>query len=124
MIARGEITLRPVDWVGSSLADLKRFPRAVVQEIGVALMYAQAGEKAPNAKPLRHIGAGVLEILESHQKNAYRAVYTVRFSERIYVLHCFQKKSKTGIATPKADLDLIKSRLKLAEQDDAERRRK
>ena len=80
-------------------------------------MIAQMGHKAPNAKPLRHSGSGMLEVVETYQKNAYRAVYTVRFTDRIYVLHCFQKKSKKGIATSKQDMELIKHRLKLAELD-------
>ncbi len=74
--------------------------------------------KAPSARPLAGFGgAGVLEIIEAFQTNTYRAVYTVKFSEFVYVLHVFQKKSKKGIATPKPDMDLIKSRLRLAQQD-------
>ena len=86
--------------------------------MGYALYQAQVGRKAPTAKPLRGFGgASVLEIVEDFQANTYRAVYTVKFVERVYVLHVFQKKSKKGIATPKADVDLIKKRLGLAEQD-------
>ncbi|HKN83512.1 MAG TPA: type II toxin-antitoxin system RelE/ParE family toxin [Pyrinomonadaceae bacterium] len=79
---------------------------------------AQLGLKASSAKPLRGFGgAGVLEIVEDHQSDTYRAVYTVRFSDLVYVLHAFQKKSKKGIATPKPHIDLIKSRLQVAQED-------
>lgn len=86
--------------------------------MGYALYQAQVGLKAPTAKSLRGFGgAGVLEIVEDHQTDTYRAVYTVKFSELVYVLHAFQKKSKKGIATPKPDMDLIKKRLRVAEED-------
>lgn len=86
--------------------------------MGFALYQAQAGRKAPTAKPLRGFGgAGVLEIVEDHETDTYRAVYTVKFSEFIYVLHAFQKKSKKGIATPRPELELIKRRLRTAQED-------
>jgi phage-related protein len=86
--------------------------------MGFALYQAQVGRKAPSAKPLRGFGgAGILEIVEDHQTDTYRAVYTVKFSELVYVLHAFQKKSKKGIATPKPDIDLIKKCLRAAEED-------
>ncbi len=86
--------------------------------MGFALYQAQLGRKAPSAKPLAGFGgAGVLEIVEDFRANTFRAVYTVKFSEQVYVLHAFQKKSKKGIATPKAELDLIKKRLRVAEED-------
>lgn len=86
--------------------------------MGYALYQAQLGLKAPSAKPLGGFGgASVLEIVDDFQAGTYRAVYTVRFADAVYVLHAFQKKSKKRIATPKADLDLIKRRLKLAEAD-------
>jgi phage-related protein len=86
--------------------------------MGYALYQAQVGLKASSAKPLRGFGgAGILEIVEDYQTDTYRAVYTVRFSELVYVLHAFQKKSKKGIATPKPDIDLIRRRLKVAEED-------
>lgn len=86
--------------------------------MGYALYQVQVGQKAHSAKPLRGFGgAGVLEIVEDHQTDTYRAVYTVKFSEVVYVLHAFQKKSKRGMATPKPDIDLIKRRLKMAEED-------
>ncbi len=113
-----EPKLKPVDWLGSSCEDLRDFPKAVRREIGIALQEAQSGGKLPNVKPLKGFGgAGVLEVVENYDGDAYRAVYTVKFAERIYVLHVFQKKSKQGIATPKATIDLIRKRLKEAEKD-------
>jgi phage-related protein len=104
-------------WVGSSRRDLREFPSAVRRTFGVALYAIQLGETPPDAKPLKGFGgAGVLELIEDHRGDTYRAVYTVRFPTRIYVLHVFQKKSKRGIATPKRDLELIRDRLKWAER--------
>lgn len=109
--------LKPVGWVGSSRKDLKSFPGEVQDEIGDALQEAQYGRKPRSAKPLAGFGgAGVLEIVEDFDGNAYRAVYTVRFAEVIYVLHAFQKKSRHGIQTPKSDRDLVRSRLMAAER--------
>ena len=105
-------------WVGSSRSDLKRFPAEVKDVIGYALYQAQLGLKALSAKPLHGFGgAGILEIVEDHQTDTYRAVYTVKFSELVYVLHAFQKKSKKGGATPKSDIELIKRRLNAAQED-------
>lgn len=85
--------------------------------MGYALYQAQIGLKAASAKPLRGFGgAGILEIVENYQTDTYRAVYVVKFAELIYVLHAFQKKSKRGIATPKTDVDLIRRRLRAAEE--------
>src|SRR5262245_29804203 len=104
---------KPLRWIGSSLEDLSQFPGAVKKAMGHALHLAQLGQKAPNAKPLRgYRGAGVLEVVEDHDGETYRAVYTVRFQGAVYALHAFQKKSKKGIATPKYALDLIEARLK------------
>ena len=109
--------LRPVVWVGASLRELRAFPDAVQDKVGYAMYVAQAGGKHPSAKPLKGFGgAGVLEIVEDHDGSSYRAVYTARFSEAIYALHAFQKKSTTGIATPKRTLDLVRARLKQAEE--------
>lgn len=103
---------RPLIWIGSSRRDLCRFPRDVRRDIGLALYAAQQGETDPAAKPLGGFGgASVLEIIADHDGDTWRAVYTVRYPEAIYVLHAFQKKSKRGIATPKKDLDLIQRRL-------------
>lgn len=109
---------KPVRWAATSKKDLRNFPREVQAVIGRALLVAQFGFKAENAKPLKGLGgAGVLEIVEDHDGSTYRAVYTVKFQDAVYVLHVFQKKSKRGIATPKRELDLIRSRLKDAEAD-------
>ena|SRR5438105_4691015 len=110
--------LKPLHWIASSLDDLRELPDAVQDSFGYALHRAQEGALHPRAKPLRGFGgAGVLEIVENHEGNTFRAVYTVKFALAVYVLHVFQKKSKKGIATPPADLNLIKSRLKTAADD-------
>ena len=107
---------KPLYWVGSALDDLRVLPAEVKDVFGFALHLAQWGDKHPDAKPLKGFkGASVLEVVEDYQGDTYRAVYTVRFDDAIFVLHVFQKKSKRGIKTPKLDLDLIKQRLKLAE---------
>jgi len=111
---------KPVVWIGSAKEDLVAFPEEVVRAIGFAIYEAQKGNKHPNAKPLHGFGgAGVLEIVEDHDGDTYRAVYTVRLAGRIYVLHAFQKKSKHGISTPKAEIDLLKARLRRAEDEHA-----
>jgi len=109
---------KPVHWIGNSRENLRGFPDDARRDIGFALSFAQAGERHPSAKPLKGFkGAGVLEIVEDYRGDAYRAVYTVRFAEAIYVLHAFKKKSKSGIKTPRHELDLIQQRLKLAQTD-------
>ena len=114
--------LKPVRWVGTSLRDLRSFPREVRSDIGHALFTAQEGRTDPAAKPLKGFGgASMLEIVVSQRGNAWRAVYTVRFQDAIYVLHVFQKKSTKGIATPTREIDLIKQRLAEAERDHRER---
>jgi phage-related protein len=114
--------LKPIRWIGTALRDLRSFPRAVRIDIGHALFTAQEGRADPAAKPLKGFGgASVLEIVASHHGNAWRAVYTVRFHDAIYVLHVFQKKSTKGIATPTREIDLIKQRLAEAERDHRER---
>ena len=108
---------KPLYWVGSSKKDLLALPETVVHVFGYALYLAQSGRKHDQAKPMRGFGsAGVLEIVENWEGNTYRAVYTVRFVESVFVLHVFQKKSKRGVATPKRELDLIQERWKAAEQ--------
>jgi len=107
---------RPLEWIGSSYKDLMELPADVRKLIGFALHFAQQGDQHPAAKVLKGFGgAGVLEVVENDAGGTYRAVYTVRFEEAVFVLHCFQKKSKSGIATPKADMDVIRARLKVAE---------
>ena len=109
---------KPLDFIGSSREDLKEFPDEVKQDIGYALFEAQKGGKLEAAKPLKGFsGAGVLEIIERFDGDTYRAVYTVKFREVVYVLHCFQKKSKSGIKTPQQEVGLIRRRLKAAEED-------
>ncbi len=109
--------LKPVRWLGDSQDRLRGFPEDVKDDVGTALMWAQMGEKHADAKPMQGFGgASVLEIIEDHDGDTYRAVYTVRFKARIYVLHCFQKKSKKGNETPKHDVKLIKERLEQAKQ--------
>ena len=106
---------KPLEWVGSSRADLSGFPQDVRREIGFALFQAQMGGKHKFAKPLKGFGGGsVLEVVTDDDGNTYRAVYTVKFWLAIYVLHTFQKKSTKGIKTPKHVIDLVKQRLKQA----------
>lgn len=112
-----KMLVKPLEWVASSKKDLLSMPPDVVDVFGYALHLAQQGGKHAQAKPLKGFGsAGVLEVVEDDDGNTYRAVYTVRFSNAVYVLHCFQKKSHKGIATPKQDLDLVHDRLKLVQQ--------
>ena len=108
---------KPVVWIGSSKEDLQSLPATVQDVFGYALYLAQVGKKHPETKPLHGFGgASVLEVVEDYRGNTYRAVYTVRFVEAVYVLHVFQKKSKHGVATPRSDVDLIKERLKRAQE--------
>jgi phage-related protein len=117
-----ERALKPVRWVGSSWKDLKTFPKPVQRDVGQALYAAQCGEEYPSVKALRGFGGrAVLEIVAPHEGDTYRAVYTVRFHDAIYVLHAFQKKSKKGIATPQKEIELVRQRLAAAEQDYRER---
>jgi phage-related protein len=112
-----ENELKPLRWIGSSRKDLRRFPEEVQRVAGYALWLAQTGTRHPDAKPLSGFGgAGVLEVVGDHDGDTYRAVYTVRLAGAVYVLHAFQKKSKQGIATPAHEMDLIRARLKQAEQ--------
>jgi len=113
-LATGE---KPLDWVGSSKRDFLTFPEPVQDELGNALGLAQFGGKHPKAKPWKGQGAGVFEAVENHDGDTYRAVYTVRFREVVYVLHAFQKKSPSGIRTARTDIELIAQRLKAAQQD-------
>ena len=112
------IVPKPVRWVGTSKKDLSAFPDEVRRRVGRAVWDAQIGLKAPFAKPLKGFGgAGVLEVLDDVDGNAYRSVYTVRFAGVVYVLHAFQKKSTRGISTPKSVLELIERRLARAQED-------
>jgi phage-related protein len=107
---------KPLEWIGSSYKDLMALPAPIRQSFGFALSLAQAGDKHDAAKVLKGFGgAGVLEVVEDDAGGTYRAVYTVKFAEAVFVRHCFQKKSKRGIATPKEDMDIVHARLKIAE---------
>ena len=112
---------QPLYWVGSTKRDLLGFPEAVKDGIGTALSVAQFGGKHPAAKAWKGAGSGVLEGVEDHDGNTFRAVYTVRFRYAVYVPHCFQKKSRRGAQTPKPDVELVSQRLRLARQDYEER---
>lgn len=108
---------RPLFWVGSSKSDLMEFPEAVKDAMGIALSVAQFGGKHPSAKPWKGLGPGVLEIVEDYRTDTYRAVYTVRFSNAVYVLHAFQKKSPKGRKTAQTDVQLVAKRLRSAAED-------
>ena len=109
---------KPVRWIGSSKADVSAFPEDVKRRVGGAIWEAQIGLKAPFAKPLKGFGgAGVLEVVDDFDGNTYRAAYTIRFAGVVYVLHAFQKRSRSGIATPKPEMDLIERRLARARED-------
>ena len=113
-LVKGE---KPLDWVGSAKKDFLDFPEPVKDEMGNALGLAQFGGKHPSAKPWKGEGPGVFELVEAHDGNAYRAIYTVRFKEAVYVLHAFQKKSPKGIKTAQADVEMVERRLRIAQQD-------
>jgi phage-related protein len=110
--------MKPLFWIASSHDDLCAFPEDVRSEAGFSIYLAQEGDKVINAVPMMGFGsAKVLEVVIDNAGNTYRAVYTVKFANAVYVLHAFQKKSRKGVATPKPDIDLIRRRLKAAEQD-------
>lgn len=116
--------MRPLHWIASTKKDLREIPEPVKDVIGRSLLDVQFGDRPQNATPLRGFGgAGVLEIIEDYDGATYRAVYTVKFTGAVYVLHCFQKKSKRGIETPQHDVELIRERLAAAELDWKRRRR-
>lgn len=107
--------MKKIIWIGSSYEDLKDFPQPVRNAVGYALFFAQTGKKHPHTKVLSGMGnASVVEIRENDGSGTYRLIYTVEIEEYVFVLHAFQKKSKSGIATPKQELDMIKNRLKEA----------
>jgi len=109
---------KPVRWVGASKKEIQKLPKEVRQVFGQAIYDAQIGKKHPGAKPLKGFGgAGVLEVIEDELGSTYRAVYTVKFADIVYVLSVFQKKSKSGRKTPKEEIDKIKSRFQEAEKD-------
>jgi phage-related protein len=109
--------VKPLEWVGNSRRIVRGFPSEVKQTVGQALFAAQVGDKHDDAKPMKGFkGAGVVEIVEDHDGDTYRAVYTVKLKAVVYALHAFKKKSKKGIKTPKPELDIIKQRLKSAQE--------
>lgn len=110
-------TERPLHWVGSAKRNLLDFPEEVVNEFGYGLGVVQMGGQPPTAKPWKGEGSGVFELVEDFRGGTYRVAYTVRFAKAVYVLHCFQKKSPSGIRTAKTDIDLIHERLKTARND-------
>ena len=112
---------RPLLWIASSKRDYREFPERVQHNLGFELFLAQTGQHPPSAKLLKGFGSGTVELVEDFDGDTYRAVYTVRFREAVYVLHAFMKKSKRGIKTPKSDIDLIRRRLKAAEADHMQR---
>jgi len=105
---------KQVAWIGSSKKDLGAFPDDVQHDIGLALMVAQFGGKHKDAKPWKGLGPGVMEIVSNFDTNTYRSIYTVNIGDVIYVLHAFQKKSKSGIGTPKEEIVLVEARYKKA----------
>lgn len=107
---------REVVWLGNSRKNILEFPEDVRKLIGDELQFIQFGGMPRNAKPFKGAGSGVIEIAVRHDKDAYRCILAVQLGDCIYVLHAFQKKSKTGIATPRRDVDLIKQRLKEAKE--------
>jgi phage-related protein len=111
--------MKPLVFVGDSHRILREFPRAVQRHIGFALYQAQMGGKHLDAKPLKGLG-GAVEVVSDHQGNTFRTVYTAKLEKAVYVLHAFQKKSKHGIATPKAVLELVRQRLERAREIDRE----
>lgn len=122
---RDILPMKPVIWVGSSLEDLRDMPEKVRSEFGHSLRDIQKGKNPGNIKPLRHLGvSGISEIVVDERQGTFRTVYTVEFKDAIAVLHVFQKKSKSGIATPKKELDLVLQRLKQARVDYQELKRK
>jgi phage-related protein len=112
-----EPSLKPVVWVGSSRRDLRAFPEPVQDRVGYALYVAQTGGRHSDTKVLSGFGgAGVVEVVSDFRGDTFRAVYTLRYAGAVYVLHAFQKKSKSGRETPRRDIELIKRRLREAEQ--------
>jgi len=116
--------LKEFRWIASAFDDLAKLPDSVKRVMGYALWLAQQGDKHPDAQPLKGFGGGsVVEVVEDYDGDTYRAVYTVKFKDAVYLLHAFQKKSKRGSRTPQADIHTIKSRLKLAVNDYRERQK-
>ena len=107
-----EVPLRPLIWMGNSRKNIRDFPEQARASLGYALQLVQAGETPIDAKIFKGVGSGVYEIVKRYDTDTYRVVYAVKIGENVYVLHAFQKKSKQGIKTPQADIDLVKQRYK------------
>jgi phage-related protein len=107
---------KTLEWIGSTKRDILKLPKEIREDFGYALYLAECGDKSPHAKLFSNVGGGVFEIVENFDGNTYRAMYTVRFKEAIYVLHVFQKKSKKGIATPQADVEMVRRRFQIAKE--------
>jgi phage-related protein len=108
--------MKPLVWIGSSRRDLTAMPEQVRKDFGGALHGVQLGNDPEGAKALKGNAKGATQLSEDHDGDTFRAVYTTELEGTVYVLHCFQKKSKSGIKTPQADLDLIETRLKAAKR--------
>ena len=120
-MARPALPIRRLLWIASSRKDYGEFPPGVQEVFGFELFLAQTGQHPPSAKMLKGFGSGVVELVEDFDGDTYRAVYTARFETAVYVLHCFKKKSKSGIKTPQIEIDLVKKRFRDAETDHAAR---
>lgn len=107
---------RPISWVNSAKRDFEKFPQGVKQEVFEALTIAAEGRKGDSAKPMKGLGSGVFEIVLKYRADAYRAIYAVQIGEAIWVIHAFKKKSKTGIKTPKQEIDLVRQRIKAVKE--------
>ena len=107
-----EIPLRPLIWMGNSRKNIRDFPEQARASVGYALQLVQAGETPIDAKIFKGVGSGVYEIVKRYDTDTYRVIYAVKIGKNVYVLHAFQKKSKQGIKTPQADIDLVKQRYK------------
>lgn len=110
------LIMKQLLWLASSFKDLKSMPKDVIADFGYALHVAQTGLTPEIAKPFKHLGSGIWELVTNDVGGTFRAIYTVKFPKAIIVLHVFQKKSKSGISTPKAEIELIKERLKTASE--------
>lgn len=116
-MAKSPLPIKPLLWVASSKRDYMEFPVKVQEAFGFELYLAQTGQHPPSAMPLKGLGGGIIELRDAHDGDAYRAVYTVRFKEAVYVLHAFKKKAKRGIATPAHDIAVVERRMKDAQAD-------
>lgn len=112
---------RHLEFIGNSREVISSFPQTVKRKMGYAIRFAQCGLKHEHAKPFKGLGSGVFEVVEDFSGDTFRAMYTVRLKNAVYVLHAFQKKSKTGIKTPQKEIELIKARLKIAQEIDDEK---